>query len=86
MKKKIESNFKQLPRHEDVTETQAGKLIKVTDENRTGLYEHALQKYIGEKCKYCGHVYQSVKEIIERDIVRAGRREYACRACWDKAA
>jgi hypothetical protein len=78
-------DHKKLPKQEDVTETALGKLVKVTDENRQGLYEHALSKYIGEKCKFCGHVYQSVKEIIDRDLVRAGEREYACHTCWDKA-
>lgn len=73
------------PKQEDVVETSIGKLVKITDENRPALYAHALSKYVGKKCKYCGHVYQSVDEIIEKDIVRAGKSEYACHSCWDDA-
>lgn len=71
-----------LPKQEDVTETSIGKLVKATDENRPGLYEHALSMYIGEKCKYCEHVFRSVEEIIKRDLTKAGEKEYACGTCW----
>ena len=77
--------FKKLPKQADVTETSIGKLIKVTDENRSELYEHALSKYVGEKCKFCGHVFESTDDVIVRDMVKAGNGDYACHDCWDKA-
>lgn len=78
-------DYKKLPKQEDVTETPMGKLVRINDDNRQGLYEYALSNYIGESCKYCGHVYESVKDITDRDIVRAGNRDYACHKCWDDA-
>jgi hypothetical protein len=42
-----------------------------------------IASYVGEKCRYCGHVYESVEDIYARDVVYAGKRQYACKVCFD---
>lgn len=61
-------------------------VIKVTDENCAALVEVALSMYLGEACKYCGHVYDTLADLRERGAVYAGYHENgrsACKACWD---
>lgn len=45
----------------------------------------AIAAYTGEKCRYCGHVYESVEDIRERKVVFAGPAMLACKACFDTA-
>jgi hypothetical protein len=61
------------------------KIVEITDENRSQLLYLAIAGYIGEKCQYCEHVYESVEDIAARDVVYAGKRQYACKACFDAA-
>ena len=58
-------------------------VIENTKENRPSLLNIAISMYIGEKCKFCSHVFSSVEDIIERDVVKAGDDEYACHSCWN---
>jgi hypothetical protein len=57
-------------------------LFENTKENRPALLRVAIQMYIGVKCKFCSYVFNSVEDIIERDVVKAGDDEYACHSCW----
>lgn len=45
----------------------------------------AISGYIGEKCRYCQHVYKSVDDIAARNVVYVGERQYACKVCFDTA-
>jgi hypothetical protein len=56
--------------------------VENTKENRPALLNIAISMYIGCKCKFCSHVFNSVEDIIKRDVVKAGDDEYACRSCW----
>lgn len=58
------------------------KIVEITDENRSQLLHIAIAGYIGEKCRYCGHVYESVEDIYAHDVVYAGKRQYACKVCF----
>lgn len=59
------------------------KLIEITDENREDLLEMAIAAYTGEKCRYCGYVYKTVKDIYDRKVVFAGAGLLACKTCFD---
>lgn len=61
------------------------KIVEITDENRPQLLHLAIAGYIGEKCRYCQHVYKSVDDIVARNVVYAGERQYACKVCFDTA-
>jgi hypothetical protein len=61
-------------------------LVELTDENRAEMLKVALSMYLGEACKYCGHVYESLDDPLFRTAVFAGyhdRGRLACKACWD---
>lgn len=57
--------------------------VEITDENRQDLLHMAIAAYTGEKCRYCGHVYETVKDIYDRNVVFAGPSMLACKACFD---
>jgi len=60
-------------------------VVRVTDENRDALVEMALSMYLGEACKYCGHVYETNADMRARDVVYAGYHatgRTACGSCW----
>lgn len=57
--------------------------VEITDENRQDLLYMAIAAYTGEKCRYCGHVYETVKDIYDRDVVFAGPSMLACKVCFD---
>lgn len=57
--------------------------VEITKENRSTLLLIALSMYIGAQCKFCLHVFDTVEDIIERDVVKAGDDEYACHSCWE---
>jgi hypothetical protein len=59
------------------------KLVEITDKNRKDLLESAIASYIGEKCRYCGHVYETVDDIYSRSVVYAGPAMFACKDCFD---
>ena len=59
--------------------------VEITDENRQELLHMAIAAYTGEKCRYCGHVYETVKDIYDREVVFAGLYMLACKACFDTA-
>lgn len=45
----------------------------------------AMVMYTGEPCVECGHVYETVDDLIARDVVFAGyhgKGRLACKACW----
>jgi 5-methylcytosine-specific restriction endonuclease McrA len=48
----------------------------------------ALSMYVGELCTECGHKFDSVDDIIERDPVCSKKDEnglrFACRECFNK--
>lgn len=58
------------------------KIVEITDQNRPQLLHLAIAGYIGEKCRYCQHVYNSVDDIDARNVVYAGERQYACKVCF----
>lgn len=60
-------------------------VVQVTDENRAALVDIALSMYLGEACKYCGHVYETLADLRARSVVYAGYHEHgrtACGECW----
>ena len=45
----------------------------------------ALSMYLGEKCKYCDKLYETLEDL--EDTVWAGEHEngrLACRSCWEE--
>ena len=76
-----------LPREENVTiihadEFQIG-IVNITDENKDYLLEMVLSAYLGESCKYCGRIYETLDDL--KETVWAGPHErgrLACKACW----
>lgn len=60
---------------QDKRETQHNPLLRL-----------ALSMYVGEKCIYCEHVYTSVDDIVNRDVVCAENSgsgiKYACNECF----
>lgn len=61
-------------------------VVEVTDDNRDALVDVALSMYLGEACKYCGHVYTTNADLRERAVVYAGYHatgRTACKVCWD---
>ena len=76
-----------LPRTEDVTEIELGnrrvEVVRLTDENRPEILRFVMSMYLGEQCKYCGKVYETLKDL--HGTVFAGYHEHgrlACRTCW----
>lgn len=59
--------------------------VEITDENRQELLRMAIAAYTGEKCRYCGHVYETVEDIYARGVVFAGPYMLACKSCFDAA-
>jgi hypothetical protein len=58
--------------------------VKITDDNRKALAEHALSNYLGECCKYCGKQAKTLDDL--RTVVFAGyhaKGRIACQSCWD---
>lgn len=79
----------QLPRTEEVTEIDMGahriSVVTITDENKDYLVQVALSMYLGEACKYCGRVYETLADL--KDTVWAGPHErgrLACKSCWQE--
>lgn len=45
----------------------------------------ALSMYLGERCKYCGHKFQKMPELLK--VVYVGYHKWgriAHKSCWDK--
>jgi hypothetical protein len=65
--------------------------VKIVDLESLNKYEmermihSAIAAYIGEKCRYCGHVYESVEDIRDRSVVYAGPAMLACGVCFEAA-
>jgi hypothetical protein len=57
--------------------------VEITDENRAQLLHMAIAQYTGEPCRYCGHVYETVEDIYERNVVFAGPYMLACKSCFN---
>ena len=57
--------------------------VEITDENRKDLSHMAIAAYTGEKCRYCGYVYETVEDIYTRNVVFAGHDMLACKGCFD---
>ena len=56
-------------------------IVEVTDENKDALVEIALSMYLGESCKYCLKVYETLEDL--KDVVFAGHNGIlACKSCW----
>ncbi len=76
----------QLPRQEDVTEiSDLISVVTVTDDNRDALVEVALSMYLGEGCKYCHRVFETLEDLAA--AVWAGYHErgrLAHKECWEK--
>ena len=77
-----------LPKQEDVAEFEipTGKIqvVRVTPENRDAITEMAMSMYLGEQCKYCPKVFETLDDL--RTAVYAGYHEHgrvACKSCWD---
>lgn len=77
-----------LPKQEDVDEVRVGPktvvVIRATDENREAIVEMALSMYLGEGCKYCPRIFETLEDV--KDTVWAGfheRGRLACKSCWD---
>jgi hypothetical protein len=78
-----------LPREQDVTtietDTHQISVVRVTPENTNYLVQVALSMYLGEACKYCGKVYETLSDL--KTTVWAGyhaRGRLACKTCWDE--
>ena len=76
-----------MPRQEDVIEIGFGadqiSVIPDTDENKEHLVEAVFSSYLGEQCKYCEKIYETLDDL--KDTVWAGDHEHgrlACRSCW----
>ena len=65
--------------------------VKIVDLESLNEYEKkqmihsAIAAYIGEKCRYCEHAYESVQDIRDRRVVYAGPAMLACEACFKAA-
>ena len=77
-----------LPKQEDVTEFEipAGRaaVVRITPENKDAVLEMAMSMYLGEQCKYCLRVFETLDDL--RAAVYAGYHEHgrvACKSCWD---
>lgn len=80
----------QMPKQEDVvridSDVQQILVVPVTDENRNYLVEAAFSAYLGEQCKYCEKIYETLDDL--KDTVWAGEHEngrLACKTCWTKS-
>lgn len=62
------------------------RVFKITPENREVLSRLVVQGYVGKACTICGHVLESVEDIVERQPVRSNTPpaevDLACGACW----
>ena len=83
----MKDNPLKMPREEDVTEVRMGNnrlgIVKITDENRDYLVELTLSMYLGEKCKFCLRLFETLDDL--KDAVYAGYHEHgrvACKSCW----
>ena len=59
-------------------------VVELTDENTPEMLRLALSMYLGEACKYCGVVFETLEDLNE--AVYAGYHErgrLAHKACWD---
>lgn len=77
-----------LPRDEDVEEFEIGNkhvsVVRLTDENRPAMLEVVLSMYLGESCKYCLRIYETLDDL--KITVWAGYHEHgrlACKDCWN---
>jgi hypothetical protein len=63
------------------------EVLKVSKEVSVNI---ALAMYLGEQCKYCGKVYETLDDLKDtvydlKDTVYAGYHEHghlACQSCW----
>lgn len=76
-----------LPKQKDVKEFDYGEvhaaIVKLTPENREYMSQVAMSMYLGESCKYCGKVYETLDDL--KNTVYAGPHEHgrlACESCW----
>ena len=77
-----------LPKQEDVTEVEIEshklEIVRITPENRDAITEMAMSMYLGERCKYCPKVFETLDDL--KMAVYAGYHEHgrvACKSCWD---
>ena len=60
-------------------------MTKVLEVSREVAVNLALAMYLGESCKYCGKVYETLDDL--KDTVYAGYHEHgrlACQKCWNE--
>jgi hypothetical protein len=64
------------------------RVFTLTDENRPAFADLALGAYVGQQCVECGHSYESVADIRERDPKRGHGEGFVLvdAACWDSHA
>lgn len=63
-------------------------MTKMNDDQRHTMADLALGMYTGERCKFCGHLFESIDDLKARHAVYAGDHEHgrtACKACWDSS-
>lgn len=59
--------------------------VETGDKRRYSLAGHVMGIYLGEQCKYCERVYETLEDLA--GTVWAGRHEHgrlACKSCWNE--
>ena len=59
-------------------------IVERTDDNHDALVRACMCAYLGERCKFCGKVYDTIEQL--NDTVFAGCHKHgrlACKSCWD---
>jgi hypothetical protein len=60
----------------------------ITPENKEALLDLVLETYVGLACIVCGHVYNSVADLKERNpkwaAEKGEERKLACPPCYDQ--
>ena len=59
------------------------RLYEITDENRNAMFLLAMSMYLGERCAYCGRLYETLDDL--KETVWYGPHEHgrlACESCW----
>ena len=60
-------------------------VIPITDENRGAVSEFMYSMYLGEKCPFCGRVFDTVEDLQDAVWCPSTDGRIACQLCWDKA-
>ncbi len=76
-----------LPRQEDVDfinlDNKQIALVKLTEENRSAMLEIVLSSYLGEECKFCHEIFNTIQKVNSSVWCPWEKGRIAHKECWN---